>query len=195
MLVPAALVCLASACVVESVAKPSSNSRLAAAVAALDASQRAAASIPLNDANVIFVLDAASVSDSVRGKLALSKATSPDVKNYGAMMLVEHRALQKEGRALAARLGVQPEPPPRELGTARAKAVLDSLIALPRGPEWDKAFISAEVDSHRAVLETTGRAATTIHLNDVVSLINKATPQLEEHLRRAEEIRTKLAGS
>jgi len=196
MLGPAALACMvASGCVAEGAARVSNNDRLAAAVAALDASHRVAASFPLNDANVMYVLDEASVSDSVRGKLALSKATSPDVKRYGAMMLAEHRALRTEGRTLAAKLGVQPEAPPRELGTARAKAVLDSLIALPRGVEWDKAFIAAEVASHRDVLEKTGRAASTIHLADVVSLINKATPQLEEHLRLAEEIRTKLAGS
>jgi putative membrane protein len=195
-LVPAAFACaVASACVAEGSATIDNNSRLAAAVAALDASQRAAASFPLNDANVMYVLDEESVSDSVRGKLALTKATSPEVKSYGAMMLAEHRALRTAGKALAAKLGVQPEAPPRETGTARAKAVLDSLIALPRGPEWDKAFIAAEVASHRAVLEKTGRAATTIHLADVVSLINKATPQLEEHLRLAEAIRTRLAGS
>src|ERR687886_492271 len=65
----------------------------------------------MTDANIAAVLDAANESDSAFGALAVRKARSADVKNFGRLMMGEHHALRLQGQQLVRRLGVTPQPP------------------------------------------------------------------------------------
>jgi len=151
-----------------------------------------AAAPALTDANIAWILDQANASDSARGKLAETKGTRADVKQFGQLMVGEHHALRKAGQNLVKKLNVTPTMPSGDNSEAAAKAEMDSLTAMPKGAAWDKAYINYEVTYHQAVLETATKALGVAQNAELKNLIKSAAPTLQHHLDRAKQIQQKL---
>ena len=163
-----------------------------AAPAAMPADTAAAAAATLTDPNIVFILHAANAADSARGKVAETKGTSADVKNFGKMMAGEHHALNLQGDALAKKLNVTPMAPANDQSEMQARAEMDSLNALATGAAWDKAYIAYEVGYHQAVMDIATKALSQAQNAELKALITKAAPIIQKHLDRAKEIQTKL---
>ena len=146
----------------------------------------------LTDPNIVFILDQANAADSARGKLAETKGTSADVRNFGKMMAGEHHALRAQGQELAKKLGVTPAAPAGDQSTMQAQQEMDSLNAMPKGKAWDKAYIDYEVNYHDQVLQTATKALGAAQNQQLKDLIKKAAPIIQHHLDRAKEIHKKL---
>jgi putative membrane protein len=146
----------------------------------------------LSDPNIVYILDQANAADSARGRLAETKGTSTDVKNFGKLMVGEHHALRQQGQQLAKKLNVTPQAPPNDQSEAQAKAELDSLNSMPKGKAWDKAYIDYEVNYHQQVLQTATKALDAAQNAQLKDLIKKAAPVLQKHLDRAKQIQQKL---
>ena len=156
------------------------------------ASANAGASATLTDPNIVAILDQANAADSARGRLAETKGTSADVKNFGRLMVGEHHALRQQGQQLAKKLNVTPQPPPNDQSEAQAKTEMDSLNAMPKGKAWDKAYIDYEVNYHQQVLQTATKALDAAQNQELKDLIKKAAPVIQKHLDRAKQIQQKL---
>ena len=156
------------------------------------ASANAGASATLTDPNIVAILDQANAADSARGRLAETKATGADVKNFGRLMVGEHHALRQQGQQLAKKLNVTPQPPPNDQSEAQAKTEMDSLNAMPKGKAWDKAYIDYEVSYHQQVLQTATKALDAAQNQELKDLIKKAAPVIQKHLDRAKQIQQKL---
>ena len=152
----------------------------------------AGASATLSDPNIVAILDQANAADSARGRLAETKATSADVKNFGRLMVGEHHALRQQGQQLAKKLNVTPQPPPNDQSEAQAKAEMDSLNAMPQGKAWDKAYIDYEVNYHQQLMQTATKALDAAQNQELKDLIKKAAPVIQKHLDRAKQIQQKL---
>lgn len=165
----------------------------AVGASATGASTSASASnASLTDPQIVYILDQANVGDSARGRLAETKGTSADVKNFGKLMAGEHHMLRREGQQLAKKLNVTPQAPPNDQSEAQAKTEMDSLTSMPKGKAWDKAYIDYEVTYHQAVIQTATRALDAAQNPQLKDLIKKAAPVLQKHLTRAEQIQKKL---
>jgi putative membrane protein len=156
------------------------------------AAETTAAAAALTDPNIVFILHAANAADSARGKLAESKGTSADVKQYGKMMAGEHHALNQQGDALAKKLNVTPVAPPNDQSEAQARAEMDSLTALAKGAAWDKAYIAYEIGYHQALKDIATKALAQAQNEELKALITKAAPIVQAHLDKAQAIQTKL---
>lgn len=163
----------------------------AAAIGA-DTAAAAQAASEMNDANIVYLLDHANMADSARGKVAESKATNPDVKQFGQMMMGEHHALRAQGQALATKLGITPAAPAGDSSEAKAKALMDSLQAAPKGAAWDRIYINMEVAGHQEVLDLANRARQATRNAELKDLIQQAEPIVQKHLDRAKAIQGKL---
>ena len=152
----------------------------------------AASNASLSDPNIVYILDQANAADSARGRLAETKGTSTDVKNFGKLMVGEHHALRQAGQQLAKKLNVTPQAPPNDQSEAQAKTKMDSLTAMPKGKAWDKAYIDYEVNYHQAVLQTATKALDAAQNQELKDLIKKAAPVIQKHLDRAKQIQQKL---
>src|SRR6266481_4461469 len=115
-----------------------------------------AASISITDANIVYILDQANAGDSARGRLAATKGTSADVKQFGRLMSGEHHALRAEGVQLAKKLGVTQQAPPGDKSVGQARTEMARLKAMPRGKSWDKSYIAYEVNYHQGILQGAG---------------------------------------
>src|SRR5689334_2992522 len=72
----------------DTTARTAGNSAAAAPSAGNTASASAAASsgsASLSDPNIVYILDQANAADSARGRLAETKGSSADVKNFGKL--------------------------------------------------------------------------------------------------------------
>jgi putative membrane protein len=146
----------------------------------------------LTDANIAALLDEANMGDSTHGKIASTKGTNADVKAFGVMMMNDHHALRKQGQDLVAKLGVTPTPPANDQLPAKAQAVGDSLNSMPKGAAWDKFYIDHEVTMHQEVLGLIDQALGAAQNAELKDLLTKARPNIEGHLKRAQDIQSKL---
>lgn len=149
----------------------------------------------LTDANIAALLDEANAADSAAGKTASTKGTSPDVKAFGVMMMNDHHALRKAGQDLVAKLGVTPIAPAGDELPAKAAMITDSLTAIAKGPLFDKWYIDNEVAVHQMVLGLIDNALGAAQNAELRDLLTKARPNIEMHLKRAQEIQTKLGSA
>jgi len=146
----------------------------------------------LTDPNIVALVDEANKADSTFGNVAAAKGTNAEVKTFGRDMMRDHHALRKMGQDLAKKLKVTPQPPANDSSDAKAKAWDDSLKSMPKGTAFDKAYIDHEVAAHQEVLNTLHTAQTAAQNAELKDLITKAIPTIESHLKKAQDIQSKL---
>jgi putative membrane protein len=163
--------------------------------AATSATPAAPAAPALTDANIAALLDEANAADSAAGKIASTKGTHADVKAFGVMMMKDHHALRKMGQDLVKKLGVTPTPPANDELPGKAKMISDSLTAIPKGAAFDKWYIDDEVAVHQMVLGLIDQALGAAQNPELKDLLTKARPNIDAHLKKAQEIQTKLGAT
>lgn len=175
------------------------TSRLAGTLIAASAllvattSARAQAAPALDDATIVAIFDAANTAEVETGTLAIERANSREVREYGEMLVRDHKAVRQLGRDLAAKLGVTPTPPADDAGARAHAKAMKSLNAL-RGAAFDRAFLAHEVEFHRSVIdaiETTLLPA--IKNEEVKALVVKVAPAFQAHMLAAENLGKKVA--
>lgn len=153
----------------------------------------ASASAPaLTDANIAALLDEANAADSANGNIATTKGTSADAKAFGKLMMNDHHALRKAGQDLVKKLNVTPQAPANDSLPAMASALSDSLKSMAKGKAWDKFYIDHEVAMHQKVLGLIDAASSAAQAPELKDLLAKARPNIEMHLKRAQDIQGKL---
>jgi putative membrane protein len=195
---PFALACaaaLVAACSKADRASDSARATDSAAVAATATSAMTPATPvapAMTDANIVATLDGANVADSSAGSVAAAKGTATEVKAFGRDMMRDHHALRVAGKDLAKKLNITPEMPAGDNSAAAAVSWHDSLTAMARGADWDKAYINHEVTYHEAVLSTAQTALGATQNADLKALIQKAAPNVQAHLDHAKQIQSKM---
>ena len=174
----------------DSAAAPDSAAKAAAA-----APPAAPAPAPLTDANIAAILDEANAADSAAGNIASTKGTHADVKAFGRDMMRDHHALRKAGQDLAKKLNLTPAAPSGDTLQSSAQNWQTTLNSLPKGAAFDTAYINHEVVMHQAVIATAQTAQSAAQDTSLKALITKALPNLQAHLKHAQEIQGKLSGA
>jgi putative membrane protein len=156
------------------------------------AADTAGAAATLSDANIVALLDEANMADSAAGALAVTKATSKEVKDFAKLMMSEHHALREQGQQLAKKLNVTPAPPAIDPVKPLAEGETKALESTPKGPEFDRVYMEQEIAAHKAVLDLAENAHGQAQNEQLKALIEQAKPVIQKHLDQAEEIKSKL---
>jgi putative membrane protein len=106
----------------------------------------------LNDPTIVAIFDAANTWDIETGGLAAKRAKSKEVREFGQMLVRDHKAVRQQGRDLAKKLHVTPTPP-KNFGMAKDHAEAMAKLSKLHGAAFDKAFLAHEVAFHKAVLD------------------------------------------
>jgi putative membrane protein len=168
-----------------------------------DSAAKAAAAAPppapappaLTDVNIVAVLDEANAADSAGGSMAASKGSSAQVKDFGRMMMRDHHALRKAGQDLAKKENLTPAPPANDTLPQGAQKMHDNMTAMAKGAAWDKAYIDNEVAVHQAVIAFLQMAQGAAQDTSLKALIVTATPNVQAHLTKAQDIQSKLSAA
>jgi putative membrane protein len=151
-----------------------------------------AANISITDPNIVYILDQANGADSARGRLAATKGTNADIKQFGRLMAGEHHALRAEGVQLAKNVGVSPQAPPDDKSLGEARAEMAKLRAMPRGRSWDKSYIAYEVNYHQGILQGAGGLLDAAQNQQLKDLLKDSGAVVQKHLDLAKTIQQKL---
>jgi putative membrane protein len=115
------------------------------------------------------------------GELAAKKARDPAVQEFARRMVTDHQTTNKELMQLAKRLGVS-------LSTAlepKQKALHDRLSKA-QGDDFDRQYMAAMVEDHRADVAAFEREARDGRDPDVKAFAERGLPTLRRHLELAE---------
>jgi putative membrane protein len=145
-----------------------------------------------SDANIVALLDEANMADSSAGSVAVTKGTSSAVRTFARDMMRDHHQLRSQGQALAKKLNITPAPPSDDPVQPMAQNETNTLNSTAKGKDFDKAYIDAEVDAHKAVLDLATKAAGQTQNTELKNLIQKAAPLIQAHLDKAESIQKNL---
>jgi putative membrane protein len=143
----------------------------------------------LNDATIVAIFDAANTYDIETGSLAVSKGRTGAVRDFGAMLVRDHRNVRQQGRDLAKSLNVTPTSPGNDFPLTLAHvAAMKNLRSL-SGGAFDRAFLQHEVDFHNAVIDAVTRTLLPATQNaQVKDLETKVAPAFVAHRDRAQSL-------
>jgi len=173
----------------------SADSTAASSTATADTSAMSAgapAAGTWSDANIFAMLDEVNAADSAAGAIAATKATSSEVREFARRMTRDHHQLREQGAALAKKLGVTPAAPSDDPVPGMAQDETNTLNSTAKGKDFDKAYIDAEVNAHKAVLDLATKSAAQTQNSELKNLIQKAAPVVQGHLTKAESIQKSL---
>ena len=145
----------------------------------------------LDDPTIVAIFDAANTYDMETGSLAVNNGHSKAVRDFGAMLVRDHRNVRQQGRDLAKSLKVTPTPP-RDFPLAKAHvAAMRNLRGLD-GSAFDRAFLKHEVDFHNAVIDAVTNTLLPATQNaQVKDLETKVAPAFVAHRDLAQRLLNK----
>jgi putative membrane protein len=169
------------------------QSLIAVSVIALGASGAFAQTGP-TDPQIAAIVVAANQVDIDAGKLAESKATNPEVKEFAKRMVTDHTGVNKAASDLVTKLKVKPEENATSKGLkSGGDENLKHLKGL-KGAEFDKAYVDNEVKYHETVLDAVDKTLIPSAKNEELkALLVKVRPAFVQHLDHAKHLQTTLA--
>lgn len=121
------------------------------------------------------------------GKVAGDKASSSDVKDFGAMMVTDHTKANDQLKGIAEKKGVTLSP---DLD-AKHRAMVDKMSKL-SGAAFDKQYVQGMVRDHQKTISLFEDEAKSGQDPEVKSFASDTLPTLKEHLSRIEAIQKKV---
>jgi len=146
------------------------------------------------DPQIAAIVVTANQVDIDAGKLATSRASSKDVKQFAKQMVTDHSSVNKSASDLVKKLKVKPEPNPTS--DSLKKGGDDNMASLKKlkGTEFDKAYVNHEVEYHQTVLDAVDKTLIPSAQNEQLkALLVKVRPTFVAHLDHAKHLQSQLA--
>jgi putative membrane protein len=142
----------------------------------------------LDDPTIVAIFDAANTYDMETGSLAVNKGRSRAVRDFGGMLVRDHRNVRAQGRELAKSLHVTPTPP-KDFALAKAHVAAMGSLRAAKGKKFDRTFLQHEVDFHNAVIDAVTKTLLPATQNaQLKDLETKVAPAFVAHRDRAQSL-------
>jgi putative membrane protein len=149
---------------------------------------------PLTDANIAAIVVAANSIDIENGKLALERATAGDIRQFAQTMITDHTGVNKAAVDLVTKLQVTPVDNATSTGLVESANATRASLRARSGADFDRAYITNEVDYHRAVLSAIDDALIPGAKNsELRALLVSVRPAIAAHLQHAESLQQQHA--
>jgi putative membrane protein len=159
---------------------PPANAPLRAVAIALQAK--------LDDPTIVAIFDAANTMDIEAATIAARKATTPEIREFAAMLIKAHTGARQQGRDLTKKLGVTPTPPAVNPFQASHDAAMKQLRTL-RGKAFDREFLENEIAYHKAVIAAVQNTLLPAIQNaELKALVVHVAPVFVQHEMAAEQL-------
>ena len=125
------------------------------------------------------------------GQMASSMGKLPAVKNFGAMMVTEHRRTTEVLTHTLGEMGQTPSPP---MLTADQQAQIDQLRGL-SGAEFDRTYVSQQLASHQEALKVQADYAKGGSDPKLRQVASSTVPIVQGHLKSLMTLQAKTNGA
>src|SRR5690606_22687813 len=165
------------------------TSNAAEASDAVPENSGAHASMNLNDPQIAQVIANVHRSEIEQARLAQQRASSPEVRQFAAMMIEQHTQAQQQESAL--NLGEERSPLAQQL-EARSQATLQALTSM-QGEAFDRAYLEAQVVAHQQALDTIQNELRPNAQNPELQVhLQQLQPKVAQHLEHARQAQQSL---
>jgi putative membrane protein len=134
----------------------------------------------MDDTNFILAAAQGGMTEVRLGELASTNGLRTDVKEFGQLMVKDHKAINDDLKALAAQKGVTL---PESLD-AEHQEMVEKMAAL-TGAAFDEAYINGMIKAHQKDDKAFKAEFTTTHDSEIESFLDKSIPVVEMHLKHA----------
>ncbi|GAB3645565.1 DUF4142 domain-containing protein [Ramlibacter alkalitolerans] len=143
-----------------------------------------------SETQFIAVAAGAGMYEVEAARVALTRASDPQVRSYAQMLLDHHTANNRELMTLVGSKGHRVAPGlPTEL-----QQKVSTLSGL-SGPAFDREFVRMTgVQDHTAAIAAFEQGRRTVADRDLQAYIDKTLPTLRSHLQQAQDLAGRMAG-
>ena len=152
----------------------------------------APAEVRLTDGNIVSLLSDAHQAEINLARAAEPRARSPQVKDFATRMAREHGEMLDELQSLATRKSIARQAPLGDSRSHEAVAARVDSVLRASGTSFDAEYMSAQVASHRQMLEDLNRLGSAARDADLRVLIRRTIPSAQLHLDRAIDLGREL---
>jgi putative membrane protein len=147
----------------------------------------AAAAQPAAMAPLDYVTEAARADmyEVQAGRMAKSKATSPQVKDFGDMMVRDHTATTRLMQNALAHAGMQ-APPDIQLDPRRQEML--SRLDAAQGPNFDRLYLSQQLAAHQEALALHQNFAAATDNGVLKGVAQQIAPKVQQHLQMLQQM-------
>ncbi len=148
------------------------------------------------DPQIAAIVVTANQVDIDAGKLAKTKSSSKDVKQFAQQMITDHTGVNKQATALVTKLGVKPEA--NDTSKSLKQGGDENLANLKKlkGAEFDRAYVAHEVAYHQQVIDALDKTLVPSAKNEELkALLVKVRPAFVAHLEHAKHVQATLGGA
>jgi putative membrane protein len=143
-------------------------------------------------ADTMFIKTAAmdGMAEVDHGNLAAQNATHDEVKQFGQRMAADHGKANDELKSIASQKNVTL---PTQLD-AKHQAMHDKLSKM-KGDAFDRAYMQHMVTAHQQAVTLFQKESTSGKDAETKGFAGKTLPTLQEHLKMARDVNSKVAGA
>jgi putative membrane protein len=150
------------------------------------ANARAARAV--DDPTICAIFDAANTWDIETSDLAVTKGSTKEVRDLGAMFSRDHKSVRQQGRDLVKKLGVTPTPP-KDFALATDHEQAMKTLQSTSGKAFDRAYLEHEVAYHKAVIDAMNTTLLPATQNaELKALEVKVGPAFQAHMLAAQRL-------
>lgn len=149
----------------------------------------------LNDAQITKIIRTANDGEIQQGKLAVNQTTNSEVRKFARMMIRQHAKVNRKLGRVSKSMGIEPQESPSATTLKQEGDKTLSSLKAAKGPEFDRAYVDAQVKSHQDVLATIDNALLPNAKDAKLQAMLKETrPAVQMHLEHATLLKSKLWG-
>jgi putative membrane protein len=143
----------------------------------------AASDTPMKDQKFAKAAATGGMAEVKLGQLAVEKADSSKVKDFGKRMVADHSKANEKLKSIAGEKSISL---PSDV-SAKDKALYDRLSAM-SGANFDKAYMSAMLKDHKTAVADFEQEANSGSDEKIKSFASDTLPTLKEHLQMATDV-------
>lgn len=142
-----------------------------------------------NRVDAKFAVDAADggLAEVELGKLAQQKATTRELKDFGAMMVSDHSIINEKMKNIAKNKGITL---PQVTGEYRQKIRKD--LSDKSGKDFDRAYVTTMIKDHKEDIKTFETAMKELRDTDLRTFAGTNLPILKKHLSAIQKIDSQM---
>ena len=147
----------------------------------------------MTDPEIVSLTQASDEGEIMTSKVALTKATNPDVRKYAQQMIQAHTQTISKRNALGKAQNLKPAAGAKDSIGDAGKQMVAMLNAAPKAA-FDTAYINGQVLSHQNTLQMVQKATGQAQNAALKQMLQQVTPDIQHHLDEAKTLQSKLAG-
>lgn len=146
----------------------------------------------MTDPEIVSMTQAADEGEIMTSKVALTKATNPDVRKFAQQMIQAHTQTISKRNALGKAQNLKPAAGAKDSIGDAGKTMVAQLQAAPKAA-FDTAYINGQVMAHQNTLQMVQKATGEAQNAALKQMLQQVTPDIQRHLDEAKTLQSKLA--